>query len=214
MSDDRIAKTLGEAEKSLVELSAEAARNRDYDQAAVILGLAREIRAMAARLEISRRVPEVSANSAKQSGGLRQPAEQGKGRRSASAGSRRGRRSAYPQFFRDGESLLKVGFSKRDAEYVHKAPDRVLFALVEVFAKTCGRSRRFTMEEVIPQVAAAAGYDVPSYQSYLCLSWLRSLGLVEQHGRQGYSVKKASELPQQVRARWEQLSPRVTDGAI
>jgi hypothetical protein len=212
MGDDRIAKTLGEAEKSLVELSAEAARSRDYDRAAIIIGLAREIRAMAARLEFSR-LPEVSASSVKQTGGLREPTEQGKGRRSTSARSRRGRRSAYPQFFRDGESLLKVGFSKRDGEYVHKAPDRVLFALVEVFAKTCGRSRRFTMEEVIPQVGTAIGCDVPSYQSYLCLSWLRSLGLVEQHGRQGYSVKKASELPQQVRARWEQLSPRVADGA-
>jgi hypothetical protein len=214
MSDERVERVLADAEKSLVELSSEAATQRDYDRATIILGIAREIGGLAGRVRIgaSPAVAGVCAATSDPVVSLTAPVGPGHGCSTAQR-SRRGRRAAYPQFFRDGSCLLKIGFSKREGEYHHKAPELVLFTLVEILSKTGARSHRFTMEDVIPQVGAALGNDVPSYQVYLCLSWVKSLGLIEQHGRQGYTAKASSELPQRVRARWEQLPPRATGGA-
>jgi len=47
--------------------------------------------------------------------------------------------------------------------------------------------------------------DAPGYQFYVCLAWLRSVGLVVQHGRQGYTVPEPSKLKASVGAAWSAL---------
>ena len=60
----------------------------------------------------------------------------------------------------------------------------------------------FTMEDVLPLFDADSGREVPSYQAYLVLAWLRSAGVVVQHGRQGYSLEKGTDLDAVVERQW------------
>ena len=64
------------------------------------------------------------------------------------------------------------------------------------------------MEEILPLVSDSLDGSVPVYQPYVCLSWLRELGFIAQHGRKGYSAKKLSEISQNVRREWEHLNQR------
>ena len=52
------------------------------------------------------------------------------------------------------------------------------------------------------------GTEIPTYQAYLCLAWLRGAALIEQHGRQGYSVPAAAQLAGLAVRRFEQLARR------
>jgi hypothetical protein len=51
----------------------------------------------------------------------------------------------------------------------------------------------------------AADGDSPTYQFYVCLAWLRSVGLVVQHGRQGYTVPDPAKLKSAAGAAWTAL---------
>ena len=45
--------------------------------------------------------------------------------------------------------------------------------------------------------------EVPGYQVYLCLAWLRSEGLVTKHERQGYTADSPDSLEKDVASRWK-----------
>lgn len=121
-------------------------------------------------------------------------------RRAAGAGE-------YPKFFRDREELVKVGWSKRErAIYQHKAPKRVLFLLVEALKRIGQNGDRFSMEQVLPLHDPLNDSDVPSYQAYLSLAWLRVEEIIVQHGRQGYALPKDTDIAAMAEARWRQLA--------
>jgi hypothetical protein len=104
--------------------------------------------------------------------------------------------ASYPKFFRNGELLVKIGWSKNQrAQYEQKAPFRVVGDLVTAISTVAARKGRFAMESILPLKSSIDGAEIPSYQAYLCLAWLRKEGLVLQHGRQGYSVKAKTDLP-------------------
>jgi len=91
----------------------------------------------------------------------------------------------YPKFEIDGDRLIKIGWSKREkAEYQHKAArDVALCTYLQL-----GRDRPtdpFRMEEQFP-IRMADGSDVPTYQSYLVLAWLRYIGSIEKVGKDSY----------------------------
>ena len=99
----------------------------------------------------------------------------------------------YPKFVREGDSLVKIGWSKsQGAEYEHKSPKRLLTVLSA--ALTAAKGKRITMDKVLPLNDAVDGSTFSDYQSYVCLAWLKSAGVVTQHGRQGYSVPKGIDL--------------------
>jgi hypothetical protein len=52
--------------------------------------------------------------------------------------------------------------------------------------------RVFSTDELTP-VADNDGTEVPTYQVYAGLALLKQVGLVDQHGRQGYSVPRLAE---------------------
>jgi hypothetical protein len=111
----------------------------------------------------------------------------------------------YPLFLRYGGDLVKIGWSKKlRAQYEHKSPKEVLDLLAATLANLGSDGRRFTMEQVLPHMNLN-GLDVPTYQTYLCLAWLRDAGLLHQHGRQGYSVGTEGALSEQVNFRWQDL---------
>ncbi|HKQ48364.1 MAG TPA: hypothetical protein VJZ71_09875 [Phycisphaerae bacterium] len=121
------------------------------------------------------------------------------------------RKGEYPKFFRQREALVKIAWSKSErAEYEHRAPRLVIDLLVGAIQKKAGKGRLFTADEVLPFVNSIDGTEVPRYQTYLCLAWLRAEGLVKQKGRQGYFVREPDGLLRKVTTCWERLSPRPT----
>ena len=64
------------------------------------------------------------------------------------------------------------------------------------------------MDDVLPLKDPVSGTEVPAYQSYLCLAWLRSVGIVTQHGRQGYSLAKKDDVAARTEECWRQLATR------
>lgn len=126
----------------------------------------------------------------------------GRGAR-GSTGNIKSRRT-YPRFERHGDRLVKVGWSKRDAaEYVHKASrvavDAVVAALMTIAKKS------FTMEEILP-LRDKDGADVPSYQAYLVIAWLRQLGVVERLGNDGYAAQRDRLCSGVVESEWNSLT--------
>jgi len=125
-----------------------------------------------------------------------------------SKGSRK-RQSEYPKFLREGVDLVKQGWSRREKkEYEHKAPRNVISLLVDAVVRSGKGGKRFTMEELLPLHQLDDSSEVPSYQAYLSLAWLRTEGLIIQHGRQGYSLPKGADLVSSVEERWQRLRQR------
>ena len=115
---------------------------------------------------------------------------------------------AYPRFVREGESIVKIGWSKADkAEYEHRSPTSVLQCLVKKIRLICRLEERFTTEQLMP-LKDEDGEELPSYQSYLCLAWLVAIHVLEKHGRQGYTIRSAIEFEKAVTANWEKMTRR------
>lgn len=116
-------------------------------------------------------------------------------------------KSEYPKFFRDGEELLKLGWSKREKKvYRHKTPKRVALVVSQALQQAGQHNNRIVMEQILPIHDPESDTDVPSYQAYLSLAWLRKEKLIVQHGRQGYSLRPEINLMDAVEERWKLLS--------
>jgi hypothetical protein len=101
----------------------------------------------------------------------------------------------YPKFFRNGDVLVKIGWSKtQKTEYEHKAPFSVVSDLATAISQASSRKKQFAMDAILPLKSSVDGQEIPSYQTYACLGWIREEGLIIQHGRQGYSLKPKTEL--------------------
>ena len=115
-------------------------------------------------------------------------------------------RGEYPKFLRDGEELLKIGWSKREKKaYRHKAPKRVVLLVSQALQQAGQHGDRFVMEQILPIRDPENDTDVPSYQAYLSLAWLRKEKLIVQHGRQGYSLRPKAKLTDAVEEGWKLL---------
>jgi hypothetical protein len=90
----------------------------------------------------------------------------------------------YPRFERQGNRLIKVGWSKKDrAEYEHRTEKDVASA-VSVYLAEAPKDKTFRMDDLLP--IEIEGNEVPLYQAYLVLAWLRDRGLVAKQGKNGY----------------------------
>jgi hypothetical protein len=61
------------------------------------------------------------------------------------------------------------------------------------------------MEQILPVRDPEQDADVPSYQAYLIIAWLRKENLIVQHGRQGYSRSPTTDLTGAVEQSWNSL---------
>ncbi|MEO8649616.1 MAG: hypothetical protein ABI539_10665 [Acidobacteriota bacterium] len=92
----------------------------------------------------------------------------------------------YPRFERENDRLIKVGWSKKSREeYEHRAPRSAVLAFAEYLGTATAKGKTFVMEDLFP-VYDAMGEELPGYQVYLALAWLRQFGAVEKKGREGY----------------------------
>jgi hypothetical protein len=101
---------------------------------------------------------------------------------------------------------VKIGWSKKERkEYEHKAPRRVIDALAAAIARHGHNGRRFTTEQIMPIKDPETGDDLPGYQVYVALNWLKTAGLLDKHGRQGYTATKPATLPDTLARAWQKL---------
>ncbi len=97
--------------------------------------------------------------------------------------------SQYPKFEVRNNTLVRIGWSKKQKQqYEHKVPrdafDRTVKALAQL-AETGGGP--FTAETIIKHTSNSNG-AVPSYQAYVVIGLLRDRGYIEQVGRDGYVI--------------------------
>jgi len=196
---------LAAAEKALAEAASDAAQGGHYDAASLLIELASAVNGLSvnARERLTPRAvgPQVEITAA----GSIAVTESS---RSAQLGTRQ-RKESYPKFLREGESLVKVGWSRSDKSvYEHKSPKRVLLVLAAAIEKAGARGKRFSMNRILPLTDSADGTRIPYYQVYLCLAWFRGLGFLIQHGRQGYSLAAKAPFEPLVEANWSSLPSR------
>lgn len=196
----RAAQILQRAEASLRGLVSEAARFGDYGSVVQIASWARTVndlvRATPRRRERRQLGPPVT------------PEIQKRGKGTAPILRRTSRPAAqatYPRFLRRGDHLVRVAWSKREKkEYQHKTPHAALRALTAAIVEKGADGRVFSTDQILP-IHDGDGSEVPSYQAYVGLALLKQTGLIDQHGRQGYSIPRLAEFRDAVEAVWRKL---------
>ena len=131
--------------------------------------------------------------------------KKGKSGRRGTTGSRQ---SAYPKFGRAGDRLIKVGWSKKNKrEYEHRVPRSAVDALLGKLSTNVAPDQVFEIESVLPLVDQA-NEEVPAYQVYVTMAWLREVCLVEKKGREGYVISDADAVLKGVDDHWLRLPKR------
>lgn len=115
------------------------------------------------------------------------------------------RDAAYPRFSRTEHELIRIAWSKRERrEYTHKAPRRAFDAVVAALQRVGANGRVFATDSFMP-LNDADGAQFPNYQVYVVLSLLKHLAIIDQHGRQGYSISRPNDLARATETVWERL---------
>lgn len=114
----------------------------------------------------------------------------------------------YPRFYRHEDAVVRIALSKRRGEYQHKAPYAVLVALADAMVESGQDGRIFSTDDFLPLKVGAE--EVPQYQAYLGIALFKHSRLIDQHGRQGYSIPRLAEFKNAVTAIWKKL-PRNTE---
>jgi len=196
MNTERPLKALKDCEDALRKLAAESAEEGDYEMLERIGTTARAVSELAHEWQ-SRNSVLTAVRNELPSGVLGARSEPA---RSAVTTRLRVSRQ-YPKFIRRGDELVKIGWSKKEKrEYQHRAGHAILDAISHALLDASKRRRLFTMEVLERQLGSGAN-AVPGYQTYVWLAWLRSVGLIKQHGRQGYSLTKPATFEKDVEQR-------------
>lgn len=117
--------------------------------------------------------------------------------------------AGYPKFKRDGDKLVKIGWSKSQrSEYEHRAPKIVAHVLFGSMARLDKRQFPVPVENLLPLADPQDNTEIPPHQVYLALGWLKSEGIVQQHGRDGYSLAVNGDASKVVEQRWAALPNR------
>jgi hypothetical protein len=116
------------------------------------------------------------------------------------------RNPSYPRFSRDGDQLVKTSWSKKKrGEYQHRAPRAVLFAIANALESAGARRQPVVMDRLLPLVLEDKR-EVPAYQAYAALAFLRDQSIVEALGRQGYRMTiGVRPLEAELQKGWEAL---------
>ena len=168
---------LDSTEEQLREVIAEAATQGDY--AIVDLGRATAVAIsnLRAKLTVTHAHKEEE-----QSGRLE--SQQGSNRRAGAA------RPGYPKFRIQGDTLVRVGWSKTEGkEYTHKISRSAFGLTLRSMARLAETTAPpIPAQAIIDQIANSQAEGVPDYQVYVVIALLREKGLISKLGRKGYHV--------------------------
>jgi hypothetical protein len=118
-------------------------------------------------------------------------------------------KSTYPRFQSDGDKLVKIGWSKTNkSAYEHRAPREAVVAFARHLTANVVEGKVFSMEDLLPVPDVANGGEIPAYQAYLTLGWLRSVGAVAKKGRDGYVLRHGGLANGALDKFWSSLSGR------
>ena len=120
------------------------------------------------------------------------------------------KKADYPQFLREKEDLVKLGWSPRGkGPYEHRVPKIGVNAVVSAVAVRGKAGHRFSMDEIIKGLSGTESSEqVPSYQIYAVVSWLKWAGMMLQHGRQGYTIVRPQTFASSIETAWQSLPQR------
>ena len=193
-----------EAEQAIRELMQGTIREGEYRDLPTLARIGEQMTQIAAKLAQNRELTPPPAGDVREAKGRRRPTA----RRSAGSQVRaRSIRRDYPKFRRDGDNLIKIGWSKsRKSEYEHRAPRRVAAAVLQAASTMNAKAPVFTVNDLLRLADSTDHAEIPGYQVYLAMAWLRKEGIVRQHGREGYSLLVKGDLDKLLEDRWNVLS--------
>jgi hypothetical protein len=200
MNFDRASSVIRHAEREIRGQIAEAAAAGAYEVVDRLSGIARRLAEMAEEAAPAPVTPD-DHPPAKAHGADELPAAKpvARGNRKAS------RKQDYPRFERAGDTLVKIGWSKKGREeYVHKAPKTGVDAVTRRVMDVGKDGHVFVTDDLLPVKLNGGRDELPGYQAYVCLAWLRNIGAIQQHGREGYSVR-GTNIADTVNKGWEAL---------
>ncbi len=185
---------LRECEAKLRALVAEAATDGDYAAVQRLADLARAVAGLVAETAPAAEPPKSAAPDVRAVKPAPRPAKR--------AGD------VFPQFYRRGDDLIKVGWSKKvRRKYQHRAPRPVVELTAEAIRRVGAGGRPFTGDSLLPVKNPADGTDLPAYQVYVALAWMKQLGLVNAIGqRGGYTLGAEKGFDAALTAAWPKLT--------
>jgi hypothetical protein len=202
------------AERELRDLMKRAIDDHRYNEVAVIAAMADGVAGLLAPgrpgMLMPSSFPGLAEAAAQHSSNARNAIRQ-KAATPALARSREKSRAAggkpakYPQFQRDGDRLVKIGWSKKDRRtYEHRAPRDIVMSVVRQLGSSTTPGKVFTMESLVP-FRDDHGQDIPAYQSYLVLKWLQNIGAVRKKGKDGYIAQGGALDNDRIAQAWDAL---------
>jgi hypothetical protein len=195
---------LSAAEKEMQNLLEQAVQIRDYEALSTLGSWAAQLSRMLDGTQLSGPPPAVADSADRNSVMGASAAVEPPARERTKAP-----RISYPQFWREGNQLVKVGWSSANhATYDHKADLRIVESIAKAIVAVSAKRRRFQVQDLEKTQRASGNAEIPNYQLYVALAWLRWAGLVVQHGRQGYSLPAPTRFLDDLKSAWAQLSER------
>lgn len=186
---ERASDLLLTTEKTLRDLVSESAMSGDYASVVRIAEWARSIREM---LE------------GKLSPASERPRTPAKAKLKAKSSVVR-KQSDYPRFLQNGHELIRLAWSKRGKrEYRHKAPYSVVQAVARAMQENGAEGRVFSTDDFLPLRDGEVA-DIPNYQVYVAIALFKHAGLIDQHGREGYSIRQPRDFANAVETVWKNL---------
>lgn len=193
-------RVLADAESRLRQMMEEALREQRYEHVAKIAGLAQGV---------SRILQSQVAQNSRELNTLTEPNGLLAGVPSPPTKKptrTKSRTASFPKFERDGERLVKIGWSKKNkSSYEHRATKDGVYAFVHHLVGSVTEDKVFLVEDLLPVPDGADGGELPAYQVYLILAWLRQSGAVEKKGRDGYVFRRADLHDDAVEELWAKL---------
>ena len=104
--------------------------------------------------------------------------------------SRKATRTGYPKFQIKKDTLIRIGWSKKQRrEYSHKTPKLVFDTTIKAMAMLArSGTGPFAAEQLIEQINSTESETIPSYQVYAVIGMLRQTKCIKQIGRDGYDI--------------------------
>lgn len=116
-------------------------------------------------------------------------------------------KKSYPIFQVRNGTLYRTAWSrKKNAEYEHKVPKQTVDQVIQAMARVADTdSRPITVEAILSTANSMSVLEIPQYQAYLVISWLRYANCIDQIGRDGYRIPV--DISTIAERKWQQLSP-------
>jgi len=109
-------------------------------------------------------------------------------------------KQGYPRFEFRNAMIVKIGWSKKaKKEYEHSAPAQAAIDLASHIQKTTQAGRIWTVEDLGGVILSHDESELPSYQLYLLIAWMRTIRVISKQGRSGYITTSGVEIVQEIK---------------